>query len=67
MFGQISPSGLGGPRHGDPGRHHRAHPETYRCACGRIRDRCVRAVVRALWNDRPSPVAPLTPARPGPS
>lgn len=34
-------------------------PETYRCACGRVRDRCVRASVRALWSAQP-----ITPARP---
>ncbi|SBV27477.1 hypothetical protein GA0070620_2996 [Micromonospora krabiensis] len=28
----------------------RVRPERYRCACGRVRDRCVRAAVRALWS-----------------
>ncbi|MEV4661644.1 hypothetical protein AB0J85_06815 [Micromonospora echinofusca] len=34
------------PRH----RCRRTRPEAYRCACGRLRDRCVRAAVRALWS-----------------
>ncbi|GAA4575802.1 hypothetical protein GCM10023176_45880 [Micromonospora coerulea] len=33
-------------------------PDTYRCACGRVRDRCVRASVRALWS-----TGALRPAR----
>ncbi|SCF33137.1 hypothetical protein GA0074695_5696 [Micromonospora viridifaciens] len=37
-------------------------PDTYRCACGRVRDRCVRASVRALWSA--DPVRPARPARP---
>lgn len=40
----------------------RLSPDTYRCACGRVRDRCVRANVHALWS-----VDALTPARPAPS
>ncbi|MFI7517620.1 hypothetical protein ACIBVK_29405 [Micromonospora echinofusca] len=31
-------------------RCRRTRPEAYRCACGRLRDRCVRAAVRALWS-----------------
>ncbi|MEV4466892.1 hypothetical protein AB0J51_25100 [Micromonospora echinofusca] len=36
----------------DAPRHlcRRTRPEAYRCACGRLRDRCVRAAVRALWS-----------------
>ncbi|MEU4782496.1 hypothetical protein [Micromonospora sp. NPDC023633] len=38
--------------HPDVPRHlcRRTRPEAYRCACGRLRDRCVRATVRALWS-----------------
>ncbi|SCL20013.1 hypothetical protein GA0074694_2894 [Micromonospora inyonensis] len=27
----------------------RVPPTSYRCACGRLRERCVRLAVRALW------------------
>ncbi|SCG38039.1 hypothetical protein GA0070613_0474 [Micromonospora inositola] len=37
-------------------------PDTYRCACGRVRDRCVRSTVRALWSG--AAVRPARPARP---
>ncbi|MER7420530.1 hypothetical protein ABT346_27745 [Micromonospora peucetia] len=49
--------------HGIP-RHlcRRTRPEAYRCACGRVRDRCVRATVRALW--APSRRLHTGPARP---
>ncbi|MFJ6195553.1 hypothetical protein [Micromonospora sp. NPDC092111] len=34
-----------------PGRCRRTTPtETYRCACGRVRDDCVRHTVHALWS-----------------
>ncbi|GHJ56182.1 hypothetical protein Nm8I071_54890 [Nonomuraea sp. TT08I-71] len=36
--------------------------DTYRCACGRVRDRCVRASVRALWSGEP-----VRRARPAPA
>ncbi|SCL50081.1 hypothetical protein GA0070608_0634 [Micromonospora peucetia] len=40
----------------------RTRPEAYRCACGRVRDRCVRATVRALW--APSRFTPADPTHP---
>ncbi|WP_111134565.1 hypothetical protein [Micromonospora deserti] len=36
----------------------------YRCACGRLRDRCVRATVRALWSPARHPDSPAA-SRPG--
>ncbi|SCL52476.1 hypothetical protein GA0070606_1963 [Micromonospora citrea] len=43
----------------------RTRPEAYRCACGRLRDRCVRAAVRALWTpSRRTPAARVTPTEP---
>ncbi|MEU8043459.1 hypothetical protein AB0B71_04825 [Micromonospora echinofusca] len=55
------------PRH----RCRRTRPEAYRCACGRLRDRCVRAAVRALWSPtrrvaHGETVHPDAPRAPGP-
>ncbi|SCL46129.1 hypothetical protein GA0070604_1197 [Micromonospora eburnea] len=49
----------GGPTSRRPCR--RMVPDTYRCACGRVRDRCVRASIRTLWSAQS-----VRPARPGP-
>ncbi len=32
------------------GHHRRKRPDDHLCICGRLRDECVRAAVRALWS-----------------
>ncbi len=32
------------------GHHRRKRPDDHLCVCGRLRDECVRAAVRALWS-----------------
>ncbi|MEV4488494.1 hypothetical protein AB0K04_00060 [Micromonospora coxensis] len=63
MSGQTNPSPVqAAPRTGaDPapcGRTEAAEP--HRCACGRLRDRCVRDTVHAVWIEPPDdPPGPL--------
>ncbi|MEH0933601.1 hypothetical protein [Micromonospora psammae] len=49
-----------------PERCRQPESGTYRCACGQVRDSCVRDTVHALWSD-PDPDPEVRPARPAPS
>ncbi|MEU4568866.1 hypothetical protein [Micromonospora sp. NPDC023956] len=62
VLSQVAP---GTPPAGAPAAHppaicRRVPPTAYRCACGRLRERCVRLAVRALW--APGRLAPARPA-----
>ncbi|SCG69080.1 hypothetical protein [Micromonospora coxensis] len=45
----------------DPARCGRSEAaDSHRCACGRLRDRCVRDTVHAVWSEpHDEPVGPL--------
>ncbi|WP_141725324.1 hypothetical protein [Micromonospora pallida] len=50
---QVTPASPATPPHR---ACRRIPPTAYRCACGRLRERCVRLAVRALW--APARLAP---------